>query len=315
MSKSVISTNGITVASRSRHWHEAIAGTYFPLELTFGKPETFDGELTIWDLGVLSLSKLRSQPLKYDRLPRHVSKETEEQFLITVPERSEISFSQCGTEVRCNPGGFIVERSHEPYEFTHTQAADLWVIKIDGKALGSRIRSPDRFCSLQFDATSGAGGLFIDMLRLIPKRFDTMGEESRLAVGQQLTDLLVLSLQEDDRTLTSGGSSVREAHLTRIESVVRRSLHDPGLDPDQIASRCGISTRYLHQLFRDTNQTLGQWIRDQRLNACREALSDPSNKQTISEIAYSFGFSDHAQFSRAFRNQFGFSPKDFRSMN
>ena len=77
-------------------------------------------------------------------------------------------FSQCGKDVRCNPGGFILERSHEPYEFSHAEAADLWVMKVEAKALNGRIRQPDRFCSLQFNAAEGAGGLFADMLHLIP---------------------------------------------------------------------------------------------------------------------------------------------------
>jgi AraC-like DNA-binding protein len=150
------------------------------------------------------------------------------------------------------------------------------------------------------------------MLNLIPARFDTMSPEARTMVGQQLIDLLALSIEADERTLTSGSSTVREAHLTRIESFARRNLGSMDLDPEMIARACGISTRYLHELFRDTNHTLSQWIRDQRLEACHAALRDPANRQTVAEIAYRFGFSDHAQFSRAFRSHFGLAPKELR---
>jgi AraC-like DNA-binding protein len=127
-----------------------------------------------------------------------------------------------------------------------------------------------------------------------------------------LIDLLVLALKADERTLTTGNSTVREAHLTRIEAFVRKRMGDSALDPETIARGCGISTRYLHELFRDTNQTLGSWIRDQRLEACRESLRDFSNRQTVAEIAYRFGFGDQAQFSRAFKAQFGLPPKEYR---
>jgi len=121
-----------------------------------------------------------------------------------------------------------------------------------------------------------------------------------------------IELKADERTLTTGTSTVREAHLTRIEAFIRKNLANSELDPEAIARGCGISTRYLHELFRDTNQTLGSWIRDQRLEACREALRDPSNRQTVAEIAYRFGFGDQAQFSRAFKAQFGAPPKEYR---
>ena len=310
--KTTITTSETPAHDRSRHWHDAIATAYFPLDLQFKTPDRFAGDLTLWTLGDVSLSRLTSEALQYRRLPHHFRAERDEHFLVTVPAHSEVFFSQSGKDVRCNPGGFILERSHEPYEFSHAEAADLWVMKVEAKALGGRIRQPDRFCLLQFNATEGAGGLFTDMLHLIPNRFDAMSPETRATVGQQLIDLLVLALKADERTLTTGNSTVREAHLTRIEAFVRRNMGNPELDPEAIARGCGISTRYLHELFRDTNQTLGSWIRDQRLEACREELRDASIRQTVAEIAYRWGFSDQAQFSRAFKAHFGVSPKEYR---
>ncbi len=310
--KSMITTAETPRHDRSRHWHEAIASAYFPLDLTFAQTDNFTGDLMIWELGDVSLSRLASAALQYRRLPKHLKAERDEHFLITIPIRSQVNFSQCGKEVYCQPGGFFLERSHEPYEFWHDDFADLWVMKVQSQELASQIRQPDRFCSMQFNAAEGAGGLFSDMLQLIPGRFNAMTPEVRQAVGKQLIDLLVLSLKADERTLTSGSSSVRAAHLTRIEAYVRRNLHNPDLDPETIARACGMSTRYLHELFRDTNQTLGSWVRDQRLTACRIALADVSNRQTVAEIAYRFGFSDHAQFSRAFKAHFNVTPKEFR---
>ena len=310
--KTTITTSAIDPPSRSRRWREAIAATYFPLDLQFADPDRFTGELSIWQIGDFSLSRNFAASLMYRRLPQHLSAEREEQFLVTVPARSEVVFAQGGKEIRCRPGGFFLERSHEPYEFSHAETAEMWVIKINAKALAGRLRSPDRFCSVQFDSRNGAGGLFTDMLHLVPARFDAMSAEARSMIGSHLIDLLVLSIKSDERTLTSGSSTVREAHLSRIESFARRNLTRSDLDPDLIARACGISTRYLHELFRDTNQTIGQWIRDQRLEACHAQLRDPANRLTVTEIAYRFGFSDHAQFSRAFRSHFGMSPKELR---
>lgn len=311
--KTTITTRDVDVAARSRHWHETIGSTYFPLDLTFRRPEAFDGELTTWRLGPVSLSRLTSDALMYRRLPRHLAAQGPEEFLVTVPAKSEVRFNQCGREVRANPGTFIIERSHEPYEFSHAEAADLWVMKLSAEMLGGRVRAPDRFCSLEFDATNGANGLFVDMLHLIPLRYDAMTEETRGVVARQLVDLLALALQSDDRILTSGLSSVRAAHLARIESFVHRQIDDPELGPEKVAAGCGISVRYLHELLRDTNQTLGQWIRDQRLQAAHEDLGSPACTRSIAEIAYARGFSDQAQFSRAFRARFGLTPTEVRA--
>ncbi len=310
--KSTITTRGIDQSARSSHWHETIARTYFPLDLTFARPEAFDGELSCWDLGEVSLSRLTSDALLYRRLPKHFREPGPEEFLVTLPAKAEVRFAQGGKEVRANPGAFFIERSHEPYEFSHAEPADLWVMKLSKDMLGGRIRAPDRFCSLQFDATNGANGLFVDMVHLIPQRYDAMSEETRAIVGRQLADLLALAIQSDERVLTSGVSTVRTAHLARIEAFVRRNIDDPDLGPDEVAAGCGISVRYLHELLRDTNTTLGQWVRDTRLMAAMEDLRNPADCRTIGEIAFARGFTDQAQFSRAFRSRFGFSPKEAR---
>src|SRR3569623_578100 len=124
--KTRITTSDVAAHARSRHWHEAIAGAYFPLELTFRAPDRFNGDLTIWRLGDISLSRLTSDALLYRRRQRHCVDERGEQFLITVPARSDVFFSQCGKDVRCSPGAFLLERSNEPYEFSHEDPADLW---------------------------------------------------------------------------------------------------------------------------------------------------------------------------------------------
>ena len=94
---------------------------------------------------------------------------------------------------------------------------------------------------------------------------------------------------------------------------MRRHRDDADLGPEEVAAACGISVRYLHELLRDTNRTLGAWLRDQRLAAAHEDLSNPADHRSIGAIAYAHGFSDQAQFSRAFRARYGLTPKDVRA--
>ena len=307
-----ITTAGVDAASKSTHWHQSIANTYFPLDLKFRDAGGFHGEISGWSLGNVSLSRLRSEPLMYRRSPKHLADENLEQLLVTIPMRAEIGFSQCGNHVRCGKGSFVLERSYEPYEFYHEQAADLWVLKVDVTALENRIRSPGRFCGMRYDATSGAGGLFSDMVRRIPNRHDTMSKSVQEHVGQQLIDLLALSLTEDERTPETGRSSVRDAHLHRAETYIYANLYRRDLAPDTIADNCGISVRYLHEIFRDTNQTLGQWIRELRLKAAHDDLANTANKQSIAAICYQRGFGDQAQFSRLFKQRYDYTPRDCR---
>ena len=76
-----------------------------------------------------------------------------------------------------------------------------------------------------------------------------------------------------------------------------------------------------HRVRRAVNKGLGyrnfaQFINRHRINAAREILSDRSRADTpILSIAYDVGFASVGPFNRAFRDQTGQSPKQFRTIS
>jgi AraC-like DNA-binding protein len=306
------STAQVFPTARKRYWDQAVSRTYFPLELGFRNTPSFSGDLDVWTLGNVSISRNVSDALVYRRHQRHLLHEREESYLITVPERSEISFSQDGKEVRCKPGAFLVERSHLPYEFSYAEPNALWVLKIPSATLRARVGQPERLASLRFDSTRGAGALFVDMIRLTALRLDELDGAARDVAGKHLVDLLALSIEADERVLGGAASSVQSAHLHRAERFIRANLARSDLSPQMIAEGCGISVRYLHQVFGAQGVTVCDWVRRQRLLMCDETLRNPLYRRSISEIAYQWGFGDQAQFSRHYRAQFGCTPSDAR---
>jgi AraC-like DNA-binding protein len=306
-------TDHAAPAARKRVWSEAVARTYFPLDIAFRSAPDFSGALDVWSLGQVSLSRNASDGMQYRRRERDLVQEREESYLITVPERSDIRFVQDGKDVSCHPGAFLVERSHLPYEFSYAETNALWVLKVPSAVLRARVGEPERLATLRFDSSRGIGALFVDMIRLSAVRLDELDEAGRELVGRQLVDLLALAIEADDRILAGTASSVRDAHLRRVEQFIRTHLADLHLGPQVIAEGCGVSVRYLHQLFESQERTVCGWIRHQRLLMCDEALRNVADRRSITEIAYQWGFGDQAQFSRSYRAHFDRTPSDTRA--
>ena len=305
------STAATPASQRAGHWDRVIAETYFPLHLTFRDAATFDGLLERRVIGPVSMSRLQTEPMQYERRPRHISGASEEEYLITIPRRSPVEFRQLGRDVRCDPGGFLLERGDEPYKFSYAAANELCVLKISKAVLCEKLRHPDRFCAKIFDGSTGVGALFTMFAGQI---FTQAPQDSSSAqvLGRQLIELLALTLDAQTDADAAVGSSVRAAHLRRAEAMIRASLANPALSPEMVAEACGISKRYLHELFSGANVTVSQYIREQRLIAARDILELP-NPAPIADIAYRFGFSDQAQFSRLFKAMFGETPTGYRA--
>jgi AraC-like DNA-binding protein len=93
-------------------------------------------------------------------------------------------------------------------------------------------------------------------------------------------------------------------------------LSEPDLSLSDIAWNNGISLRYLHQLFRQTDMSASEWLRLRRLQRSYDLLSSSRYAaQSIIEIAYSMGFNSSSHFSNLFRAQFGVRPSDVRGMS
>jgi AraC-like DNA-binding protein len=305
------STTNLPAAARAGHWNSVIAETYFPLQLTFRDAAAFNGRLEHQSLGDLSLSRLQTEPLQYERHPRHIAGTSEEQYLITIPRRSPVEFRQLGREVRCDPGSFIIERGDEPYRFSYQAANDLCVLKVAKPVLSNRLRNPDRYCAQVFNGRDGLGGLFTTMAQHVQAQAPD-DKAAKDLLGRQLIELLSMTIDRNGETTEVAQSSIRAAHLKRATEVIRRNLSNPELSPDLVADACGISKRYLHEIFADGNGTVSQHIREQRLIAARNMLQMP-NPGPMSDIAYRFGFSDQAQFSRLFKAMFGQTPSGYRA--
>ncbi len=315
MTNGTHSTELLPASARADHWNAVIAQAYFPLDLTFRDAARFEGRLDVGTLGGLSLSRLQTEPVQYERHRRHISRGTEEQYLITIPRQSPVDFSQSGREVRCDPGGFILERGDEPYRFSYGAANDLCVIKVAKPILAEKLRNPDRFCAIVFNGREGIGSLFTSLAQQIQQQTtagSTVDPVAGTVLGRHLVELLALTLDRSSDVESGAASSVREGHRRRAQSVILSNLSHPDLSPEFVAERIGISKRYLHELFAEVNCTVSQSIREQRLHAARDLLQ-MANPGPLSDIAYRFGFADQAQFSRLFRAMFGQTPSSYRA--
>jgi len=304
----LVSTDNNGATDKSAMWSRTISETYFPLSVQCHDPQTFNGALKSWGLGILGLSEMHCDAVMYRRHKRHFAAEKDSCLLITIPYAGDVLFEQASRETRCAPGGFLVEQGDMAYEFSHAQRNKLWVLKVPTASVQSRLGPTERLSALTFDATSGVGSFFVGAVRNTIGSIDVINDAARELAGQHLLDLLCLSMRSDDRILDSSVSTIRAAHLQRAEQFIRDNLANPKLAPTLVAECCGISLRYLQGLFAENDCSVVGYIRDKRLTRCHETLTMAHDSSTMAQIAHKWGFYDHAQFCKHYRSRFGCTP-------
>ncbi|WP_217908919.1 helix-turn-helix domain-containing protein [Vreelandella maris] len=304
----------LTSFSQDR-WTQLISQTYFPLTLNYGNPEArFQGSLNVWraEDSDFSLSRLRSYKAEYSRSQSQIAQDDHSSFLVTIPLRTHVFFSQHGRSLSCPPGHFIVEQGDAPYRFGYESPNDMWVFKVPGQSMKNRIRRPERYSQHCFSAEKGLGCAFVEFLMICSQRVNECSINDQNCLFEQALSMLSLVLEQDERVLSSDQSHLKTAHLMRIERYISASLGDPELTPARIAQYNGISLRYLHKLFSGSGYTVREWVKIQRLEAAHRDLEASPAGINIGEIAYRWGFSDQAQFSRVFKQHFGYPARELR---
>ena len=155
-------------------------------------------------------------------------------------------------------------------------------------------------------ARPGAGTLSIaaDQLRGITREMDHLSDDAVNRTVNSLLDLLDAAVAPAQGT----ASGERAALLATVQQYILERLDDRRMSVSSVAEAHGFSVRTLHLVFSESGTSVARWTRQQRLERCRRELSGASDSTTVTEVAFRWGFSDTAHFSRAFKQEFGVPP-------
>jgi len=295
-------------------WRRAISSAFYPQDVLVEPQGPFRANLSVWTLGDISFSRIKSPPVTYKRCSRQIASRVENYHLMTIPLGGDLFFDQQAQQSHCRTRTLLAERGDLPYELHQPDANELLVLKVPETLLDARLPRGKTFMGRAVGASNGVVGLFIDLMQSMSANIDAIEPANHLVLSRQALDLLGLALSAGDHAFESSESSVRDAHFRRIMTAARARLFERRLSPAAVADQCGISVRYLHRLFASRGTSLGRWVLEERLSASDEALRRRPKQGSIAAIAYRFGFSDQAQFCRHYKKRFGRTPSDTRAI-
>jgi AraC-like DNA-binding protein len=210
-------------------------------------------------------------------------------------------------------GDFALYDSTRPYELLFDHAFEQIVLKLPGERLRSELHDTEALTATTVSGREGAGHLLLGMIRTLREDIDTLQPASALAVANGVQSILVAGLQTLPAARAPGLSNLTAYHLARVKRRIDEQLADPSLSVGSLAAELGVSASHIHRIFKSEPLTPSQYIWERRLEACSRDLLEPRLAgRPVADIAYGRGFNDAAHFSRAFRERFGCSPREWR---
>ena len=157
-------------------------------------------------------------------------------------------------------------------------------------------------------------GLDIGADAYITKPFNTEMLKSTIAnlIGnrERLKNKFTGRQQSEEKMQKIEIKSSDEILMEKIMKIINENLSNTDLSVEMLAMTVGMSRVHLHRKLKElTSQSARDFIKGIRLKQAAVLLSN--KKLTISEVAYTTGFSNISHFSSSFKDFYGVTPKEY----
>lgn len=307
-----MTTDEAAPRERAAAWREWVWRHFGGLESDLYGDTDFDGHIAASHAGHVVMTKLEANRHRVLRSAQ-LARACDTSYLkIVAPWQGSAAVEQHGRQAWVRPGGWAIYDTTGSYEIGNPERVEHLIVMLPKERLIERGLKLEPLMARHVGGATGISRVALETMRNTWQELPSMNEASARGAGEMIVELVRLSLQE--LAGQASGATQLEALRDRIRDHIGQHLRDPGLSIDGIAQSLNCSKRLLHKAFSEEDDTLAHHIQRRRLQACMRDLRNPAlSGQTITDIAFSWGFNSGAHFSRVFREQTGVSPSDFRT--
>ena len=304
------STADLPPADRNDAWRDAMRRLRLPFVSIAGEAP-FDGQVTAVN------SPLGLSFALVEAGAQFISGRSETQIeglWLSILLSGEGTMRSAGFEARFERGHILFGITRKESTLALAGRHVQLFVRIPQRAIAPRLLAPLDAPVAILPCREGAAAVFYRLLEATAEELKVLGPDQLRPIEIAIIEFLVASLAAGGGRRARGGArGARASLLHRIRQHMEAMLDDPELDVDAVAADIGISPRYLRRLFAAEGEHFGAYLKARRLERCHADLVSPLHAQLgVSEIAFRWGFSDAAHFSRSFRDRFGLSPREHR---
>ena len=311
-----MNTLDVTLAHDFDTWRRAVSASFVPLAVEADRRGPFHGSMRGARIARedLSLIEVAASSHAVTRTPELIAAADRRYFKLSIQLAGTGLLLQDGREAVLRPGNLAVYSTDRPYTLAFDGDFRSLVLMLPHSALGLPAAAMSQITATAMSGEHGLGALVAPFLVRLSENLDAVAGQNGTRLVHSALDLVTTLFNGELDARSAASRDPHQMLLVRIHDFIEAHLGDPELSPGAIAAAHFISTRHLHDLFREHRTTVSASIRERRLERCRRDLRDPVlADRPVTAIAARWGLTDSAHFSRIFRAAFGEPPSSYRA--
>jgi AraC family transcriptional regulator, positive regulator of tynA and feaB len=309
----VYSTAGVPAGRRTSYWNEVYTSHFAQVSFDPVSRENFEAELRTGSMGPLGLARVSYYAAEVERTRSHIDRTHQRLFSFVLHLRGRGVFTHYGHRTVLDAGDLTLSDNAEPHHLSLQGPADVIILRSPPEVLEPYLPSPERLCGLRLPAQEGFTSTAAAMMR-------SLADQIERGLSPRFSQMLVRSVLEvmatsyamvfDKSVADCSGIGARRVQARRY---IEAHLTESDLTATAIARALDVSPRYVRMVFAAERETVSEYILRRRLEECaRQLASSLWLGRTITEIAYACGFNSVAHFTRAFRQKYAMTPRQYR---
>jgi AraC-like DNA-binding protein len=303
-----LNTSGLTPKKQIQFWSDALTDLCGRFSVDPLEASSLEARINYTTVSRLKLCQIEASQHRIAHTDWRI-RSTEHPYIKILFQTYGVSyFEQDGRRIEIMPGDCLAYDVSCPHTIISPALTRHEVVVVPKEFLRERGFHTEKMTACKLSSRAGTGRIAHEFLHAAFTEAAKLSPSSAAGVAESLIDLLLLPLREADAAFDRVGP---EAMYIRAQAFIRERLRDPELCIDQISAALGCTKRYLHMLFSERGMTVSDYIWRARLQHCRQELETHAGK-TITDVAFSWGFSSSSHFSRVFRKYFGVVPSSIQ---
>jgi AraC-like DNA-binding protein len=297
-------------------WETLVSAAAVPLTASVLSAEgPFHARIRVQQLHQARLVRLAAAPHRLRHRPDPDRRAEPGLVGILLPRRGSVTVAQYGRAVALQPGEWGLVDTGAGFELELHDSGELLAFVCPRDLLAEPVQTIERLAATRLGAGGTVAGMVHPLLVCLDEAID--GERPTHAARLECCVVdLVATLLVEQLGGRVYGDDPKALLLSSIRRFIEARLADSALSPDEIAAAHHISTRYLQKLFSAQHTTVSGWVRQRRLEHCRDDLVDPRKaREPVSVLAARWGLLDAPHFSRLFKAEYGLSPRQYRQLH
>lgn len=312
LKKSTFSTKKLPHTERFDAWQESISAIFDVSQSPLDSGDNFNARLDSYLIDdQLMVSRCKTVAQRFERSARRNAEDGLDYYLIQT-HLTGGQETKRGTKVnRSRPGDLLVIDLADTH-VAETMDFEHLTLVVPRQLLAPMLNRPDSQEGRVLNAADPLTRLAVSHIKMLGSVLSDVNEEDAASLIEPTLGIIASALNGTTATVENAPRAAATSLLTRAKMQIENNLHRHELSAEAVCGLMQISRASVYRLF-EPYGGVRAYIQERRLRRAASDLTYIHNAQRpIYDIAFHWGFTSEAHFSRAFKRRFGATPRDFR---